>query len=211
MIPKPSAPKRQRDREGTRATIIEAAKQVLVDDGFSGFGVNAVARAAGCDKQLVYRYFGGIEGVVEAIGIDLADWVRASLEPLERLPPAKSYAELMSRLAVGFMDALRKDALVQKLIAWEISDPSAHVAQLTQARSRALMIWMADQKRDLAPPPGVDAPAMNALLIASIQHLVLAASASGQFAGMPLRKPSDWTRVRSAVERLVTTMFNASA
>ncbi len=172
--------------------------------------MNAVARAAGCDKQLVYRYFGGIDGVIEAIGVDLADWVRASLQPLERLVPATTYAELMSRLAVGFLDALRKDMLVQKLIAWEMSDPSPHVVQLTEARSRALMIWMAGQKRDLAPPPGVDAPAMNALLIASIQHLVLAASASGQFAGMPLRKPSDWTRVRSAVEYLVTTMFSES-
>lgn len=202
-----SPPKRQRDREATRTSIVEAAKQVLVAEGFSGFGVNAVARAAGCDKQLVYRYFGGIDGVVEAIGVDLADWVRASLEPLERLAPPTSYAELMSRLAVGFLDALRKDALVQKLIAWEMSDPSPHVIKLTDVRSRALMTWMAGQKKDLAPPAGVDAPMMNALLIASIQHLVLAASAPGQFAGVRLSKPADWVRVRAAVQNLVVTMF----
>jgi hypothetical protein len=74
-------------------------------------------------------------------------------------------------------------------------------------RSRALMIWMAGQKKDLAPPQGVDAPVMNALLIASIQHLVLAASGSGQFAGMRLSRPADWTRVRAAVQKLVVTMF----
>jgi AcrR family transcriptional regulator len=198
---------RRRDREATRTSIVEAAKQVLIAEGFSGFGVNAVARAAGCDKQLVYRYFGGIDGVVEAIGVDLADWVRASLEPLERLPPARTYAELMSRLAVGFLDALRKDLLVQKLIAWEISDPSPHVVQLADVRSRALIIWMSEQKKDLAPPPGVDAPVMNAMFIAAIQHLVLAASASGQFAGVRLNKPADWARVRVGVQKLVVTMF----
>ncbi len=202
-----STPRRQRDREATGRAIVEAAKQVLAENGFGGFGVNAVARLAGCDKQLVYRYFGGMDGVVEAIGADLADWVKSSLAPLEHLEPARTYAELMARLAVGFLDALREDALVQKLVAWEISDASPHVLRLTEARSRALMIWMAGQKGDLKPPPGVDAPAMNALLIASIQHLVLAGSASGHFAGMSLREPADWERVRSAVRRLVATMF----
>jgi AcrR family transcriptional regulator len=200
-------PKARRDREATRKSIVEAAKQVLVAEGFGGLGVNAVARKAGCDKQLVYRYFGGIDGVVEAIGSDLADWVRVSLEPLEQLPPARSYAELMSRLAVGFLEALKKDVLVQKLIAWEISEPSPHVAQLTEVRSHALMIWMAGQRRDLSPPPGVDAQMMNALLIAAVQHIVLAGSASGMFAGVRLSQSSDWARVQDALQELVATMF----
>ena len=36
-----------RSRTATQARLVQAAGEVLIRDGFAGFGVNAVARAAG--------------------------------------------------------------------------------------------------------------------------------------------------------------------
>lgn len=203
------APKRQRDREETQRTILAAARQVLADEGFQGFGVNAIARQAGCDKQLVYRYFGGVDGLVDAIGADLATWWQDVLRPTAALPPPATYAELMERLALGCLDALREDNLVQKIAVWEISDPSPQVAGLNAARSKSLGQWIVAARGDLQPPEGVDAPATNALLMAGIQHLVLASATAGHFTGAALRTDKDWDRIRAAVKALVAAVYGA--
>ena len=52
-----------RDSDAMRARILAAVGTMIVRDGLSAIGVNALAREAGCDKVLIYRYFGDLEGV----------------------------------------------------------------------------------------------------------------------------------------------------
>lgn len=203
-------PARRRDRETTATALLDAAAALLAREGFHAYGVNAVAREAGCDKQLVYRYFDGADGLLDALGERLAGWIAERLRPLEALGRPRSYAELMQRLALGFLQALRDDALVRQLVAWEIAAPNPQVRRLAEARGRALATWIAAQRGALAPPDGVDAPAINALLIGGIQHLVLAAAASGGFAGVRLVDDADWERVRTALRGLIDHAFHAS-
>jgi AcrR family transcriptional regulator len=199
---------KSRDRARTEAAIVAAAREVLAGEGFQGLGVNAVARRAGCDKQLIYRYFGGLDGLVDAIGADLAAWLDERLADPDAAPP-QSYAELAERLALRFLDALRANVLVQRIAAWEIAAPSPLLARLTAARGAALGRWMARARGDLAPPPGVDAPAVNALVVAAVQQLALAAAAAGSFSGLPLQSEADWDRVRAAVRTLVRGAYGA--
>ena len=68
-----------RDRSATSARILKAASELLAESGFQNFGVNAIARRAGCDKQLIYRYYGGMDGLVDAIGGELARWIEQKM------------------------------------------------------------------------------------------------------------------------------------
>jgi AcrR family transcriptional regulator len=63
-----SAVPRPRDRAATEQRIVDAAIGILSDDGFVALGINPLADRAGVDKQLIYRYFGGLDGVVAALG-----------------------------------------------------------------------------------------------------------------------------------------------
>ena len=81
------------------------------------------------------------------------------------------------------------------------------VRRLAEARARGLGAWVARQRGALAAPAGVDAPAINALLIAAVQHLVLASGVSGRFAGLALASEEDWERVRGTVRGMVRTIF----
>jgi AcrR family transcriptional regulator len=203
-----TADPRQRDRARTEAVILAAARDVLAEAGFQGFGVNAVARRAGCDKQLIYRYFGGLDGLIDAIGGQLATWLSDRLAA-EAAPPA-SYRELAERLILGFLDALRADVLVQKIVAWELADPSPLVSRLAAARGAALNNWFLAQRGSLVPPAGLDAPALNTLLIAAVQQLVLSASATGAFAGVPLTSDADWQRIRAALLVLIRGAYGTA-
>lgn len=198
---------RTRDRAATERAIIDAAKEMLAREGFQNFGVNALAREAGCDKQLIYRYFDGLDGVIDAIGEDLATWSRDRLRPLLALGAPASYAELIERLALGLLQALRDDPLVQRIKAWEFGAPSPQLARLAAARSRGLVDWVNEARSDLETPPDVDAPAINAAIIGSIEAIVLSAAGAGQAYGVPLRNEEEWERIRRALKTLIRAVY----
>ena len=196
-----------RDRAASERALVAAAAEVLAEAGFQGFGVNAVARAAGLDKQLIYRYFGGVEGLIAAVGEEVAARLGRRLAPLGALGAAKSYRDMVERMALGLMQALRDDRLLQRIAAWEIADASPLVRTLTAARSKVMTQWIAGMRGELKPPGDVDAPALNAFIIAAVQHLVLASATAGQFAGMKLASDKDWERVRAVAKQVVASVY----
>lgn len=201
----PPAP-RPRNRDETRAAILAAAQALLADEGFSGFGINALARRSGFDKQLIYRYFGGLDGLVDALGEALAGWVATHLTPVLAGQIGPCYGDMVEAVMLAYLDALRADSLMQKLVAWELSDPSAQVRRLSDQRARAMGELVARLRGERQPAPGLDAAALNAILIAAIQHLVLAGATSGRFSGLPLASDADWDRARAMLSRIVRTL-----
>lgn len=208
VLEKPAEPeKRVRDRAATERAILDAAKGLLAEAGFQGFGINAVARRAGCDKQLIYRYYGGLDGLVEAIGADLGGWVKDKIPEDTGGMFLLTYGDLMERLAVLFLDALRADPLMRRVVAWEISENSEQVRRLSEARSKALSGWIDRMRGSLTPPKGVDVVATNALVLAAIQHFVLSAATTGQSGGFPLKTQKDWDKAAGALKRIVRGVY----
>lgn len=203
----PVPEKRIKNRAQTQAAIFAAARDLLAEEGFQGFGINAIARRAGCDKQLIYRYYGGLDGLLDAIGTDLGGWVKAHIPEDTGGMFLLTYGDLMERLALLYLEALRHDPLVCKIIAWEVSKDTPQVRRLAEARSRALAKWLDRMRGSLAPPKGVDPQTVNAILFAAIQHLVIASVATGEFAGLPLRNEKDWDKVAASVRRLVRGIY----
>jgi len=196
-----------RNRDATRARILKAATELLAENGFQNFGVNAVARRAGCDKQLIYRYYGGMDGLVDAIGGELAGWIG------EKMPVGGSsgfmltYGDLVEHMMLLFMQVLRNDPLTRRIIAWEVSDNSPQVLRLSEARSKALGLWIEKLRGAMPPPKGIDHFALNAILLAAVQHVVLAGATAGRFAGLELTSEKEWDRVAQAIRRLVRGVY----
>ena len=55
-----------KSRLQTEQRILDAVGQLLLEQGYPAVGVNAIARRAGCDKVLIYRYFGGFDELLLA-------------------------------------------------------------------------------------------------------------------------------------------------
>jgi AcrR family transcriptional regulator len=207
MTAQQNQPLRPRNRANTERAIFLAARDLLSEHGFQGFGINAVARRAGCDKQLIYRYYGGLDGLLDAIGEELGSWVSDKIPQDTGGMFVLTYGDLMEKLSMYFMEALRDDPLVCKIVAWEVSQDTPQVRRLSESRMKALGKWLERMQGNLKPPKGVDTATTNALLFASIQHLVISASVSGQFAGVPLKTEKDWEKVAAAVRRVVRAIY----
>ena len=194
-----------RDRPATERSIIQAAAGLLAEKGFAALNVQAVAEAAGVDRKLVYRYFGGVEGVVERLGAD----VHWTLGTAEDAAPAGSYGEAAAGLVLAYGRALTGDPLMRGLVAWETVDDTPMLRTLDAARSVAMQAWAAQRLEGVPRPAGVDVPAINALLIAGVQMLALRREQQRPFAGVALDE-AGWARIEAAVVAMTVAVFDES-
>lgn len=188
-----------KDRELTAARLVEAGFVVLGAEGLAGFGVNAVARAAGCDKKLIYRYFDGPEGLLAAMG---ASSGRVMAEALEAVSvDGAGYGHGVLRLLEALAAHLAGDPVAREAARVALAAPEAEAAPFRAARAAVLRDWFiqARHRMGMAAPEGVDAAAVNAVLIAGIEALAVA----GDYAGIRLAEPEGRARVETALARLV--------
>lgn len=105
--PRPEA--RQRDAERTRQALLDAACAEFAAKGLAGARVSAIAERAGVNKQLISYYFGGKQGLYQAI---LERW-HAQEEQLAE--PGISLEDLVWR----YLDAGHRQADLQRLFLRE--------------------------------------------------------------------------------------------
>ncbi|MGQ0565366.1 MAG: TetR/AcrR family transcriptional regulator [Gemmobacter sp.] len=190
-----------RNRDDTRARILDAGLSLLSEQGFAGFGVNAVARAAGCDKQLIYRYFDGLPGLTRAMGETVAARLATALSPaLDEAPD--SYGALIERLALALYTHLAGNAAWRQFRVLELTAPSAATADFRAARSAALQDWIIRARGPLQPPAGHDAAARNATLIAAVEGLAILGPA-----GLDPQDPATPDRLRQAIGHLARAAY----
>jgi AcrR family transcriptional regulator len=73
------------DVDDTRARILEAALRLLADEGHAALTVRRVATEAGCSTIGVYTWFGGKDGLVDAIWTEGFRSFTASLRRVKAL------------------------------------------------------------------------------------------------------------------------------
>lgn len=61
------SPKREAQRDATRAAIVKAAARLLREHGADGFSLDAVAKAASVTRLTVYNQFGDRRGLLECV------------------------------------------------------------------------------------------------------------------------------------------------
>lgn len=178
--------------------------RLLAEQGFPGFGINNLAAAAGVDKQLIYYHFGGLEGVVRQLGARLQSWLGVPLQPRAGEP----YADAMQRLMLAYARALRGNPLVLRLLAWELVEPGDALQALEATRSAAMFGWMQALRTAAQPAPaGVDAPAVNALLLAGLHYLTLRGHSLGSFAGVDIATPEGAARIDGALQLISQRVY----
>lgn len=204
------APAKIRDRETTRARLIEAVGTLLARKGFTGLGVNAVAREAGVDKVLIYRYFGGLPELIVAFGREGNFWpsikelAGGDVVAFGQLP----LAEQLSRLGKNFMTAIRTRPLTQEILAWEMIERNELTVELETIRENTMtnffeMFFQSANK-------GPDIAAMGAIIGAGISYLVSRGRKIRFYNGIDLDSEAGWQRLEGAIDTMIQGSFAES-
>jgi AcrR family transcriptional regulator len=211
-MPASPVPARSRDREATRERILAAVGEVLARDGFTGLGVNAVAREAGVDKVLIYRYFGGLPELLRAWGGSGRFWPRVQ-DLLGDDPQAVLALPLAQRWALffdHFIAALRERPLTLEVLAAEVQARNELTAILEAEREQ----WGEEATRVLGGEQMAQQPwllDLTVLLVAGVQYLLLRSRRLRVFGGLDLQDDAGWDRLRHALHRLAERLFDEVA
>lgn len=193
----------ERDRARTEEDLLSAVGRLLAKSGFDDVGVNAVAREAGVDKVLIYRYFGKMEDLLRAFAERGGRWP-TDAELLGDDAPTEP-AALAAHVLVRFGRAIRERPETQSILRRELSERNPLTDALAEAREQQAMRLAA-----LIGALGEDAPAVGAIVAAGLTYLALRAQTVDAYNGVDLRSHASWERIERAVRRIVEAVTKST-
>jgi AcrR family transcriptional regulator len=188
-----------RNRENTEKTILTAVNTLFAKNGFSGLGINAIAREAGISKVLIYRYFGSFEQLLELWAYKNSYWA----DQKDVVAGSSDLKETVAAIFKGFSSGLRSNPVRREVLRWLLTDDSdtaRKVRERIEARGLALTRGFVGATPSLGD---FDAEALTALILGGISYLVLMSDRADVYNGVPLDSKMGWDRLDRILERIL--------
>lgn len=196
---------KKRDKAATKQKLVEAAGRVILRDGFGGIGINSIAAEAGVDKVLIYRYFGGLDGLLKTYVAQKDYYSSINEEPVNGIEGALKYAE---DIFTGQLKSILADKELQEILLWELSGKNNIATDLASKREAAGIHILKKIKKILPPHNNIDISAYSALIIGGIYYLALRSRTADVFNGIDLTSNRGWHRIEKAITGMLTLIKN---
>lgn len=194
----------------TEKRLLEAVSQIIENDGFTKIGVNRIANQAGCDKVLIYRYFGGLDGL-------LVEWAKrhdyysfAYSEFIDTIKRAESkdIKQIVKNVFMRQLYHLKDNVLMQELLVWELSGHSSFKG-IIEERERISYKLQKELNRVLNTDS--DNSMSIAIIVSAINYIVLFTRQYHKINGIDFSKPEAWDRMKSTISRYVDFIFEETS
>ena len=194
----------RRNRAKTTQRIIDAFEEVLAERGLQAVGVNRVAERAGVSKVLIYRYFGGLEGLISYY-IKMGRLYPNFAEPvLEQLRPVneEELSRIWHRQLTQLFRQFRNNKASRELLKANTieNDSVADVASKAQDEEITRLIGQFSFVNN------VDNIAISAVTVGAMSYLTLLADNDRTMAGIDLRSEEGWKRIEAAIKLIYTAL-----
>jgi AcrR family transcriptional regulator len=197
-------PRRAYNREATQKILLEACEKLLLKDGPEGIGVNRVVAEAGVGKDLIYRYFGGLPGLIKAWLEQGSNW--PTMEELTRNDQASfdqlTVEDQVKTICRNYVHALRSRPVIMRILVSEIMQPTDITEILEEAGDRigrelykSLQLSGTDISEDV-----VD---VALIFTTMVNYLCMRAISSPKAFGMDLGDEAAWTRIEGIMDKLI--------
>jgi AcrR family transcriptional regulator len=148
----------QRDRAQTEKRLIEAVGQIITESGFDKIGINRIASRSGINKILIYRYFGGLDGLLQAYYRQTRSTIIPSIDPEHfRHLPLDQFFEKSCDYLIDLYRRFRHDVEAQEFLKASLLSttdtnpiPTEREAQLRQVLDELSSIVQIENGRAIA-------------------------------------------------------------
>jgi AcrR family transcriptional regulator len=187
----------------TRQQLIKAAGSLLSRKGFAGLTPDALASEAGVRQRLMFRLFGGLEGLIKAYSRSEEFWPSAKelIGPdealIKSLPAEQQIAAFFKRTSI----ALLKRPQTLEILAWETLERNAFSRCLEEVRVRTALEFFELLHDDI--PDDIDLSAIVLVLAAAVSAIAVRSRTSGSWGGIDLRSEAGWKRIEGAIDLLL--------
>lgn len=190
---------KKRDRERTKGKILKAVGEVIEQHGTDKVGVNLIARTAGVNKVLIYRYFESVDGLMEQYVKSGEYTSTASDEYIENIDPTppEQRSEALTNMMLTFLSDLRERKTTRDLLRWEIGTGKSILSETKN--NAAIRLW--EKIGDL--PNVTDSKALMAFVTAGIYYLVIAEDHRPKMLDIDLNTDEGWKRIDTIIAEII--------
>ncbi|MEA3511183.1 MAG: TetR/AcrR family transcriptional regulator [Actinomycetota bacterium] len=192
-----------RDKGATKRRLLDAVGSILASEGFSALGINAVAKEAGVDKVLIYRYFGGMTDLLHAFGQSVDFWPTVA-EVLGDDPSEMMELSLADRWAIGlsrYAEALRRRPVTKEILAWEQIEQNELTHILRQVR-RSWFEELMSHFPDDDDATEADLVGTVLLIVGAIHYFVVLSRLQEDFSGVAVRSDDGWVHINAVISEI---------
>ncbi len=190
----------RRNRAKTTQRIVEALEEVIAERGLEGVGVNRVAEKASVSKVLIYRYFGGMEGLLEyyvKMGKLFPIFTPALLDQIRPLHES-DIARIWYRQVIQTYRHFRTYKAAREVLKASVieNDPIAETTARAQDEEMTRLV------SQLSFVKGADTEAISAVILGAMNYLTIMAQNDRTMISIDLRSEEGWERIENAVKTI---------
>lgn len=191
--------------KATEKRLLEAVSKIIEDEGFTKIGINRIARQAQCDKVLIYRYFGGLDGLLVAWAKQYDFYSFAYSEFISQIEQAETsnLGEIIKAVLLKQLEYLKDNQLMQELYVWELSGNSSFRAIQVEREKNGYKLQLELEKR--LGDSCRDCNFHITIIIAAINHIILFTRQYNMFNGIDFSKPEAWDELKNVISDYVDT------
>ena len=188
-----------RNRLQTEQRILDAVGTLLLEQGYPAVGINAIARQAGCDKVLIYRYFGGFNELLLAFAETTTLWWEVDEVISETAAECAEIAlhDFLQTLLNRYVKALESRPLALEIMAWEMSAQNNLTNTLARIRGERGM-ELVKRIRSYYQQPNIDIGGILGVFGAAINYLIIRTRKQSQ-----QYKTEEWWRLQQTIAKLL--------
>lgn len=190
----------RRNRAKTTQRIVEALEEVIAERGLEGVGVNRVAEKANVSKVLIYRYFGGMEGLLEyyvKMGKLFPVFNPAVLDQIRPLHES-DVARIWYRQVIQTYRYFRTFKAAREILKASVIENDS-IAETTARAQDEEMTRLVEQ---LSFVKGADTQAISAVILGAMTYLTIMAQNDRTMISIDLRSEDGWKRIEDAVKAI---------
>ncbi len=188
-----------KSRHLTEQKILHALEVLLLEQGYSAVGINSLARQAGCDKVLIYRYFDGLDGLLLAFAECTPLWWEIDEIITESGDEIGQHrlGQYLQLLLKRHVSALQARPLTLEIMAWEMSEQNNLTIALARTRSER-GIALVKKVRAHFDQTNIDLGGMLGVFGAAINYLLIRTRNAP-----PKHMTEEWWRLQHTISQLL--------
>jgi len=193
---------KERDRELSEEKLINALGELIEEVGFENLGINQVAKRAGFSKNLIYRYFDSLDGLIYAYMKKHDFWARYS-DTDPDYSDLKGYLKKMYRRQIL---ELREDIVLKRLRRWELSANNNAVLEIRSQRERN-GVHFVDTISQFTKINKKHLKAVSALLNAGLTYLAMLEDNCQMYNDIDIQSDEGWQQITEGIDYLIDIMM----
>lgn len=195
--------KKERDRDNTEERLINAVGELIKEAGFENLGINQVAKHAGFSKNLIYRYFDSLDGLIYAYMKKHDFWANITEDEKPDLADIKGYLKLFFRRQIA---EFRGNIALKRLRRWELSTDKEIIVEIRNQREKNGMQFM-DLLFKFIKVDKTKALAITALINAGITYLAMFEENCQMYGGIDIQSDKGWLSIAEGVDIIIDMLI----